>query len=110
MTALANDARATWRARRGRCWSRCLRRRRAQAARARRLCGVVNGIRYVQRYGIPWHAMPKGLPPGGICHGYICHGYWRVLADGGHLDRINHLLAMAGREGRTGRQPHACAC
>lgn len=23
---------------------------------------IINGIRYVQRYGIPWDAMPKDLP------------------------------------------------
>ena len=28
---------------------------------------IMNGIRYVQRYGIPWDAMPKDLPPGSIC-------------------------------------------
>ena len=58
---------------------------------------VMNGIRYVQRYGIPWDAMPKDLPPG--C---ICYDYWRVLTDGGHLDRINHVLVMADRE-KAGR-------
>ena len=59
---------------------------------------VMNGIRYVQRYGIPWDAMPKDLPPGSICY-----DYWRVLTDGGHLDQINHLLVMADRE-KAGRQ------
>lgn len=59
---------------------------------------VINGIRYVQRYGIPWDAMPKDLPPGSICY-----DYWRVLTDGGHLDRINHLLVMADRE-KSGRE------
>lgn len=59
---------------------------------------VMNGIRYVQRYGIPWDAMPKDLPPGSICY-----DYWRVLTDGGHLDRINHLLVMADRE-KAGRE------
>ena len=58
---------------------------------------VMNGIRYVQRYGIPWDAMPKDLPPGSICY-----DYWRLLTDGGHLDRINHTLVMADRE-RAGR-------
>ncbi len=53
----------------------------------------MNGIRYVQRYGIPWDAMPKDLPPGSICY-----DYWRVLADGGHLERINHRLVMVDRE------------
>ena len=38
-------------------------------------------------------AIPKDLPPG--C---ICYDYWRLLADGGHLDRINHVLVMADRE------------
>ena len=59
---------------------------------------VMNGIRYVQRYGIPWDAMPKDLPPGSICY-----DYWRRIADGGHLDRINHLLVMADRE-KAGRE------
>lgn len=59
---------------------------------------VVNGIRYVQRYGIPWDAMPKDLPPWSICY-----GYWRLLADGGHLDQINHGLVMADRE-KAGRE------
>ena len=40
---------------------------------------VWNGIRYVQRYGIPWDAMPKDLPPGSICYDY----FW-LLTDGGH--------------------------
>ena len=59
---------------------------------------VMNGIRYVQRYGIPWDAMPKDLPPGSICY-----DYWRALTDGGHLDRINHLLVMTDRE-KAGRE------
>jgi len=59
---------------------------------------VMNGIRYVQRYGVPWDAMPKDLPPGSI--GY---DYWRLLTDGGHLDRINHVLVMADRE-QAGRE------
>jgi putative transposase len=54
---------------------------------------IMNGIRYVQRYGIPWDAMPKDLPPHSICY-----DYWRVLTDGGHLERINHHLVMADRE------------
>jgi putative transposase len=54
---------------------------------------IINGIRYVQRYGIPWDAMPKDLPPGSICY-----DYWRLLTDGGHLARINHLLVTADRE------------
>ena len=28
---------------------------------------MMNGIRYVQGYGIPWDAMPKDLPPSSIC-------------------------------------------
>jgi putative transposase len=58
---------------------------------------VMNGIRYVQRYGIPWDAMPKDLPPHSI--GY---DYWRLLTDGGHLERINHHLVMTDRE-KAGR-------
>ena len=57
----------------------------------------MNGIRYVQRYGIPWDAVPKDLSPGSICY-----DHWRVLTDGGHLDRINHVLVMTDRE-RAGR-------
>lgn len=59
---------------------------------------VMNGIRYVQRYGIPWDAMPKDLPPGSICY-----DYWRLLADGGHMERINHHLVMVDRE-KAGRE------
>lgn len=59
---------------------------------------IINGIRYVQRYGIPWDAMPKDLPPWSLCY-----DYWRVLTDGGHLDQINHLLVMADRE-KHGRE------
>ena len=59
---------------------------------------VMNGIRYVQRYGVPWDAMPKDLPPGSICY-----DYWRLLTDGAHLDRINHVLVMADRE-QAGRE------
>src|SRR3712207_9568236 len=60
----------------------------------------MNGIRYVQRYGIPWDALPKDLPPHSICY-----DYWRLLTDGGHLERINHHLVMADREGRARGQP-----
>jgi transposase len=59
---------------------------------------IINGIRYVQRYGIPWDAMPKDLPPSSICY-----EYWRVLVDGGHLERINHRLVMQDRE-KNGRE------
>ena len=59
---------------------------------------VINGIRYVQRYGIPWDALPKDLPPSSICY-----DYWRVLVDGGHLERINHHLVMRDRE-KDGRE------
>jgi transposase len=59
---------------------------------------IMNGIRYVQRYGIPWDAMPKDLPPGSICY-----DYWRLLTDGGHMERINHHLVMADRE-KAGRE------
>ena len=55
--------------------------------RAHRLREVMNGIRYVVRYGIPWDAMPKDLPPSSICH-----DYWRLLSDGGHMEQINHRL------------------
>lgn len=59
---------------------------------------ILNGIRYVQRYGIPWDAMPKDLPPSSICYEYL-----RVLVDGGHLERINHRLLMQDRE-KNGRE------
>jgi transposase len=59
---------------------------------------VMNGIRYVLRYGIPWDAMPKDLPPGSICY-----DYWRLLSDGGHMERINHSLVMLDRE-KAGRE------
>ena len=59
---------------------------------------IMNGIRYVLRYGIPWDAMPKDLPPSSIC----CD-YWRLLSDGGHMQRINHHLVMLDRE-KAGRE------
>jgi transposase len=59
---------------------------------------IMNGIRYVLRYGIPWDAMPKDLPPSSICY-----DYWRRLSDGGHMDRINHELVMADRK-KEGRE------
>ena len=66
--------------------------------REHRLREVMNGIRYVLRYGIPWDAMPKDLPPSSICY-----DYWRLLSDGGHMGRINHELVMADRE-KAGRE------
>ena len=59
---------------------------------------IMNGIRYVQRYGIPWDALPKDLPPHSICY-----DYWRLLTDGGHMEQINHHLVMADRE-KAGRE------
>jgi transposase len=59
---------------------------------------IMNGIRYVLRYGIPWDAMPKDLPPSSICY-----DYWRMLSDGGHMQRINHELVMRDRE-KAGRE------
>ena len=59
---------------------------------------IMNGIRYVQRYGIPWDALPKDLPPHSLCY-----DYWRLLTDGGHMERINHHLVMADRE-KAGRE------
>ena|ERR1700759_543718 len=59
---------------------------------------IMNGIRYVLRYGIPWDAMPKDLPPSSICY-----DYWRLLSDGGHMQRINHHLVMLDRE-KAGRE------
>lgn len=66
--------------------------------REHQLREVVNGIRYVLRYGIPWDAMPKDLPPSSIRY-----DYWRLLSDGGHMARINHELVMADRE-KVGRE------
>jgi putative transposase len=60
---------------------------------------IMNGIRYVLSYGIPWDAMPKDLPPSSICY-----DYWRLLSDGGHMERINHHLVMMDRE-KAGRDP-----
>ena len=59
---------------------------------------IMNGIRYVQRYGIPWDALPKDLPPHSICYDYR-----RLLTDRGHMERINHHLVMADRE-KAGRE------
>ena len=59
---------------------------------------IINGIRYVQKYGIPWDAMPKDLPPSSLYY-----DYWRMLTDGGHLEQINHLLVMKDRE-KAGRE------
>ena len=59
---------------------------------------VMNAIRYVLRYGIPWDAMPKDLPPSSICY-----DYWRLLSDGGHIEQINHQLVMLDRE-QAGRE------
>jgi putative transposase len=59
---------------------------------------IMNGIRYVQRYGIRWDAMPKDLPPASICY-----DYWRRLTDGGPMERINHHLVMRDRE-KSGKE------
>jgi putative transposase len=59
---------------------------------------IMNGIRYVLRYGIPWDATPKDLPPSSLCY-----DYWRLLCDGGHMDQINHELVMMDRE-KAGRE------
>jgi len=58
---------------------------------------IMNGVRYVLRYGIPWDAMPKDLPPWSTCY-----DYWRMLGDAGRLEQINHLLVMDDRE-KAGR-------
>src|SRR5512135_458451 len=60
---------------------------------------IINGIRYVLRYGIPWDAIPKDLPPW-----YVVYDYFRKLAKGGRLDQINHQLVMKERE-QSGREP-----
>lgn len=77
-------------------WNRCC--LSPRASREHTLREIINGIRYVVRYGIPWDAMPKDLPPHSLCY-----DYWRLLSDGGHLDQINHLLVMADRE-KSGRE------
>jgi len=59
---------------------------------------IINGIRYVLRYGIPWDATPKDLPPWSICY-----DYWRLLSDGGHIGQINHHVVMMNRE-KDGRE------
>jgi putative transposase len=59
---------------------------------------IMNGIRYVLRYGIPWDAMPKDLTPSSIYY-----DYWRLLSDRGHMERINHELVMVDRE-KEGRE------
>jgi transposase len=59
---------------------------------------IINGIRYVLKYGIPWDAMPKDLP-----HHQTCYDYWRMLDRDGHLRQINHYLVMADRE-KAGRE------
>jgi putative transposase len=58
----------------------------------------MNDIRHVQRNDILWDAMPKDLAPSSLCY-----DYWRVLTDGPHLESINHLLVIAGRE-KAGRE------
>ena len=68
-------------------------RQRRGRPRVHQLREVMNGIRYVLRYGIPWDAMPKDLPPSSICY-----DYWRLLSDGGHMEQINHRLVMMVRE------------
>jgi len=42
--------------------------------------------------------MPIDLPPSSICY-----DYWRLLSDGGHMQRINHELVVLDRE-KTGRE------
>ena len=43
--------------------------------------------------------LPKDLPPHSICY-----DYWRLLIDGGHMERINHdLVADSDEAGRSFR-------
>lgn len=49
---------------------------------------IMNGVRYVLRYGIPWDAVPNDLPPSSICY-----DYWCLLSDGGHMDAENPTKA-----------------
>src|ERR671928_2155709 len=51
---------------------------------------IMNGIRYVQRYGIPWDALPRDLPPHSICY-----DYWRVLTAGGAGGGVKHHPPIA---------------
>lgn len=60
---------------------------------------IINSIRYVLRYGIPWDAMPKDLPPW-----YIGYAYFRKLGGEGRLDPIQQELLMKDRE-QSGREP-----
>jgi len=62
---------------------------------------IMNGIRYVLRYGVPWDAMPKDLPPSSIGD-----DFWRRLSDNGDLLQINHLRVMKDRE-KDGRDASA---
>src|ERR687884_710286 len=58
---------------------------------------IMNGIRSVQRYGIPWDALPKDLPPHSICY-----DYWRVPTLGGGVggDTPHLLVARPPKAGR----------
>lgn len=60
---------------------------------------IINSIRYVLRYGIPWDAIPKDLPPW-----HVGYAYFRKLGGEDRLDRIRHELLMKDRE-KSGREP-----
>src|SRR3712207_9111268 len=64
---------------------------------------IMNGIRYVQRYGIPWDALPKDLPPHSICY-----DYWRLLTDRGHRGRGSpcrrNTASSRSEERRVGKE------
>lgn len=60
---------------------------------------IINSIRYVLRYGIPWEAMPKDLPPW-----YLGYADFRKLGGEGRLDPIQQELLMKDRE-KSGREP-----
>ncbi len=76
--------------------------------RTYRLQRSINGIRYVQRYGIPWMPCQRFTT---IQHLLTTTG--EFLVDGGYLERINHHLVMRDREKAARGQPntrdHRCS-
>ncbi len=55
---------------------------------------IVNGIFYVMRAGCPWRLLPSDLPPWGTIYRWFA-----AFRDDGCLEKINHALVMADREG-----------
>lgn len=54
---------------------------------------IIDGVRYVRRYGIPWNALPKDLLPHRAVYDYYC-----MLVYEGDLKQINHMLLMRSSE------------